>query len=828
MADSRPLLIFPSPESVPRSPGRGFGSNLPRPDSSLGRAERISERFENIISYVQDVPDDPYHVLVIETVGKNADFHKAVQKIPGLEWLAEIDEENVSLDDSYEEDSDELIAAKKAGGRLYVSSSNKQALQSLAGLWQQWKDNEPLDRGFGPWKHLFQYITDLRFWNEKDRLEHTGILDKWKEEVDIKAGTDSECAFEIELQFLRNEEDAARWFDKMVAYIESLEGKVDNQCRIDAIAFHAIKVTVPVSAVEHVLESHENDSNYPEWIRFPGIKYCRPIGQQLLADAELKNNPLEQVFTAPDSSPPVIALLDGIPLLNHESLVDYIVFDDPDDFASKYEASEQKHGTCMASLICHDDLSDTDRASVRRKIYVRPIMFPADNFQRIEQIPSKDFPEDLIERAVIRIFDEQGEANATCPTVRVINLSVGNIDQQFVREMSSWAKLLDWLSWKYKVLFIVSAGNFTGGVGGVDISEENGQLHSQFIQSIERTQIERKLLSPAESINSLTVGAIHFDFSPSEKAGLVNPHKDQHLPAEYSRNGPGYKQQIKPEILVSGGKMFYEQDADKFTPMPRNDIGQKTAYVGFLPEGMTNTMHTRGTSNSAALATHAAAHLFEILEELRSENAELTENYDALLLKSLLVHGASWGDMSDQYGVLKNSQNSHRFKRVIAKHLGYGEANFARVMSCTETRVTMLGFGELNQSGCHRFNLNIPEAVAGLHIRMVVTLAWFTPINPFRYGIRQAKLFFNVPGYSNENRQEADWQQVKNGSVQHEIFNIAHFAGNQIKIFVQCEADATEYLVETIPYAISFTLEAEEETGIDLYEMIEQSIHVPV
>ncbi|WP_423905974.1 S8 family peptidase [Candidatus Spongiihabitans sp.] len=826
MVASRPLLIFPSPEPVTRPKGHGGGSEPPSPVSSSERAERISKQFEHIISYIQDAPDDPYHVLVIETVGKTADFHKAVQQINGLEWLAEIDVDDVSLDDLYEEDSDDFKAARKAGGRLYLSSSNQQALNNLESLWQQWKDNKTLDRGFGSWKYLFKYITVLRFWDEKDRLDYTGILDKWKDEVNIKDGTGSECAFEIELQFLRNEEGAARNVDKMVDHIESLEGRVNNRCRIVEIAFHSMKVTVPISAVKHVLKSHENHSNYPDWIRFSGIKYCRPISQQLQTDAELEDNLLEQALTPPTASPPVIALLDGTPLLNHRFLADYIVFDDPDDFASNYNAAEQKHGTCMASLICHNDLSDPDRVSVGRKIYVRPIMFPVDNGQgRIEQIPSVDFAEDLIERAVIRIFDEHEEANAACPTVRVINLSIGNLDQQFIREMSPWAKLLDWLSWKYKVLFIVSAGNFDGEV---DTREEDGQLSQKFVQSMERTQIERKLLSPAESINSLTVGAMHLDFSSSEKNRLVNPYKDQHLPAEYSRNGPGYRQQIKPEILVSGGEMLYEQAADKFVPQLRNDIGQRAAYVGVLPEDITNTTHRIGTSNSAALATHAAAHLFEILEELRGETAELTENYDALLLKSLLVHGASWGEMNDQYEVLKNSQNSHRFKRVIAKHLGYGEVNFARVMSCTETRVTILGFGELNQSERHRFNLNIPDAVTGLHIRMVVTLAWFTPINPFRYGIRQAKLFFDVPDFSNTNRQEADWQQVKNGSVQHEIFNINQFTGNQIEIFVQCEADATENLVETIPYAISFTLEAEEETGIDLYEMIEQSIHISV
>ncbi len=826
MAASKPLLIFPIPVLVERPKGIGGGSKPPTPVSGLGRAERISQRFTEAINYIQDTPGDPHRVLVIETVGRVADFHKAVQQMDRLEWLAEIDTDDVFLDDLYEQDSDAYKSAKKEGGRLYLSSSNQQALHELKGLWDEWDKNQKLPYGRGAWKNVFEYIADLRFWDEKDRLDSTGIIDIWKGEVAIKRGSSSECDFDIELYFVKGKEDADARVATITDYIRSLYGKVNNQCRIDEIAFHALKVTLPVSAIVHVLNSRKADENYPEWIKFSGIKYCRPIGQQLRTDIEPENNPLEMEPLPPDDSPPVIALLDGVPMLNHRFLADYIKFDDPDDFANRYQPSEQKHGTCMASLICHNDLSNSERVSISRKIYVRPIMFPADmGSERVEKIPSMDFAENIIERSVVRIFDGEGDEDPLCPTVKVINLSVGNIDYQFIREMSPWAKLLDWLSWKYKVLFVVSAGNY---YGEVDINEEDVELHKKFIQSIEKNQIERKLLSPAESINSLTVGAMHSDFSPNGQIGLINPYENHDLPAEYSRNGPGYKQQIKPDILVSGGKMLYQKNVDTFIRQPRIDIGQKTAYVSPTLGGITNTTNKSGTSNAAALATHAAAHLFEVLEGLREENASLIEQYDSLILKSLLVHGASWGDMRTQYEVLKNEQTSHGIKRVVAKHLGYGKANFERVMSCTEIRVTILGFGELSQSERHRFNLKIPDAAAGLHLRMVVTLAWFTPINPFRYGIRQAKLFFNVEGLPKNTRQEADWQQVKKGAVQHEIFNINQFENDHIDIFVQCEADAIENFDETIPYAISFTIEAEEETDIDLYTMIEQSIQISV
>lgn len=829
MEFTRPLLIFPTPELVDRPGGHGGGEKPPEPDHSLGRAARISKQFESIISYIQDLPGDPSQVLVIETIGKTADFHKAVQKIDGLEWLAEIDMDEVYLGDSYESDSEDFKTADKQGGRLYLSSSNQKALKSLLGLWDEWKEKKELPQGYGSWRYLFTFMTELRRWSEKDRLENTGILETWKQDIEVKQGTSSNCTFEVELHFRTNGEIATNIENQLEIHVNSLEGQIDKQCRIEEIGFHALKVILPVLAIEDVFNAYQSGDHvsYPEWIKFDGIKYCRPVGQQLQTDIEPEDKTLELAVDVPSDSPPVVALFDGVPLLNHQLLKNYLVFDDPDGFAKNYEPREQKHGTGISSLICHNDLLNTERNSIPRKIYVRPVMYPDNSPDRREKVPNLEFSEDLIERAVTRIFDGDEVEDPVCPTIRVINLSIGNLNQQFIREMSPWAKLLDWLSWKYQVLFIVSTGNYYDEI----LVEESLDLfpvpEEQFIRSIETNQVKRKLLSPAESINSLTVGSIHFDHSGNGQSNLLDPYENQRLPAEYSRNGPGYRSQIKPEILVPGGRMLYEEiERNRYTQRLRNDIGQKMAYVGVLPENISNTTHNAGTSNAAALASHAAVHLFEILENLRRENQTLPEDYDALLLKVLLVHGASWGGMQGHYQILRNSQNSRRFRLVTAKHLGYGEADFERVMSCTEKRVTLLGFGKLNETERHRFYLHIPDSFEGLHIKLTSTLAWFTPINPFRYGIRQAKLFFQLPEFSTNNRQEADWQQVQNGTVQHEIFEIAQFEGDRIEIFVECAADAIEKLEQSIPYAISFTIEALAETGIDLYSAIEQSIAI--
>ena len=78
---------------------------------------------------------------------------------------------------------------------------------------------------------------------------------------------------------------------------------------------------------------------------------------------------------------------------------------------------------------------------------------------RPEGIPENCLAVDLIHRAVKRLFEgDQGEG-PVAPQIKIINLSIGDRARQFTQSMSPIARLLDWLSVKYGVLFVVSAGN---------------------------------------------------------------------------------------------------------------------------------------------------------------------------------------------------------------------------------------------------------------------------------------------------------------------------------------------------------------------------------
>ena len=82
-------------------------------------------------------------------------------------------------------------------------------------------------------------------------------------------------------------------------------------------------------------------------------------------------------------------------------------------------------------------------------------------------------------------------------------------------------------------------------------------------------------------------------------------------------------------------------------------------------------------------------------------------------MKALLVHGADWSDAWEKYeATLKNPGNRRTFREYVARFLGYGSANVARVLACTEQRVTVLGFGDLRDGDASEFRLPLPPSLS--------------------------------------------------------------------------------------------------------------------
>ncbi len=197
MADSDyPVLVFPEPVPADRAKLFGGGGTLRRPGVAR-QVERLAPQFQRLLDALENrriaIQDsslgiEPELALVLKTVGPPADFFRAVEKVEGLEWLAEYSVEDIPPGDGFEDANN---PEKSLSGRLFLIMSDGRALTELERLFNSWhRDSEaPFSRGLAPFKKVFEHLREIRPWDMEDRLADTGLLDDWREQE--KSGQDT-------------------------------------------------------------------------------------------------------------------------------------------------------------------------------------------------------------------------------------------------------------------------------------------------------------------------------------------------------------------------------------------------------------------------------------------------------------------------------------------------------------------------------------------------------------------------------------------------------------------------------------------------------------
>jgi len=843
-----PLLLFPhATEGIPSSRG-GFPPpsfhtpGVVRQKERLGPAfQRLEDAFEarraELSTSVTGM--EPEKVLVIETAGSVDDFQRAVRAIDGLEWLGEFEADAMEPDEDF---YDEKKRDEKIPHTLYLAMTDQQAVKEIVSLWNRWDtDKQPFPRGKTKWRDLFKLCRTIRYWSVEDRLSGTGLIERLKDTLLVKPG--DPISIEIEFWY-RNQKRLLRELEQFRARLSQKEGKIIATAQIDEIRYGAIKTRISSELASQIV-----NGQYPDFFKDDAVYCLRPEGQcasDIQDSAEHRDLPDRPLPT----EPPVVAILDGVPFDRHKFLLDRIELDDPQDFSEAYQAKDRKHGTAMASLVIHGELDDRKAQALKSRVYMRPVMKPVE-FKRgetLEEIPSDVLLVDLVHQAVKEIFDRNDGKNLS--TIKVINISLGDVSRPFNREPSPWARSLDWLSWEYKVLFCVSAGNFVGNIdlGLPDVFSElsDAEKSKKTISAMANTLPDRRLLSPAESMNAITVGSLHRDLAGKfdlKKRIDIQPFDD--LPDPVTRLGGGFRNSIKPDILMPGGRQLYMEFPDSASPgrtvykisPAKWAPGQSVASPGARPGRTDGTTYVRGTSGATALASRGAAQIHEALQELQGQNPNaIPDDNLAVLIKALLVHGAVWGAAYDKIQSLKALAKQGPFKQYAARFLGYGAVDIERVLECTEWRATAIGTDAIKKDQKLEYRLPLPPVLSrsGTRRRLTITLAWFTRINPAHRNLRRAKLSFDPPRQEDHlglSRKNADGHQVQRGTVQHEVLEgkrvSAYQDGDYFRIAVTCQKDAGDF-DDLVPFGLAVTLEVLDQVGIDIYSEIRDRLKTPV
>lgn len=838
-----PLLFFPNKERVSRSKLQSGVGNYHKP-SSQRQGVRLTPKFsvlnEQLLQkslYLQQGANGiiPEEVLILETIGSVEDFSNAVKKITGLEWLGEIDVDEIEPDEDF---FDNTNSNKSLSGRLYLMSTNSTAMTQLLSLWNQFVENPEIkfQRGLSKFKDVFQMLKDIRKWDVRDRFEETKLLDIWRESITMFP--DRVCRFEIELWYKSTRDKRAQSFAKVQQIITSYNGRIITNCDLPEINYHSILAELPANKISDIINNTDT-----ELVKCDNIMLFRPSGQIIMGNINSVEEssafePTNNDLFLP-SGPPRIAILDGYPLENHSILANRLIIDDPDGLNQYYQVEDRKHGTAMCSLIVKGDI-ESMCAYIPSPLYVRPIMKPNPNdLNRREFIPNDTLLVDLIHRAVKRMFEGENNEAPVAPTVKIINFSIGDPDRCFYHTMSPLARLLDWLSYKYKVLFIVSAGNVYNEVhyNGNETyfkALNRQEQESIFITSILNNRRNCRLLSPAETINNLTIGATHSDNSSILNMDTRHNPYECVFPSTYTPIGGGYRKSIKPDFLFAGGRQMYDFNILRGTPLKPTNYKRSPGIKVAAPDHTLNkTIYEVGTSNSAALTSRNGLFCFHTLEQLLA-HIPVENAYFPLIIKAMLAHGCNWDGISDNIDKYINSSLDARgMKSLKGKWIGYGIPDITKSLECTPHRATIIGFDKLKEEEAHVYKLPLPPSLSSQTInrRLTITLAWFTPVAMNNQRYRVARLWFESKNKIASKRINADDKAVKRGTLQHEIFEgnsaEAFIDGDTISIKVNCSKDAKSYS-EEIHYALMVSLEVAENINLPIYQEVKDRVAIPI
>lgn len=843
MNGERPLLIFPRPARVDRETRRS-GYQPPRlhKPSREQQARRLGPRLKALSraaqreaircqEYVQGIELE--QVLVLELI--SAIGFKGAARDAGMEWLMELEDTAEADEDFYHENDEEGDLTT----HIYMLFTDQQARTQMLTLFDLFKDGQLPDE-HSKWGKIFEHVKDCRLWDYRDRLEETGLLEDWRSR-NIPQAQRVQC--EAELWYRRDAAKRREAYRCLVRAVRAEEGQVLQACEVPEIAYQGALLQLPSGFAARLV-----DGERPDLVHQSQVMYFRPVGQGVSLQAAEGVQPLLGTPRPPEDvpGPPTVAILDGVPMSNHPLLRGAVEVHDPDNMEAGYSVAQMVHGTAVTSLVVNGCLEDRE-AKLTRRVLVRPILRPEQHPRASrEAMPPDELPLDVFRRAVEEIVSLNSDGRAS---VKVINLAVADPFLPFLNRISPWARMLDWLAHKHGLLFIVSAGNHAHDIqlpmGEADFTRlSQPERHESVIRAVRGDLRNRTILSPAESVNALTVGSLQADSStvPNGRR-LVAPVPEGSFPSPVSALGLGYRRAVKPDLLARGGRQLCAE------PLPGNPVklicidnsgppGLRAASPH--PQGGPGQRHFRGTSFAAALTTRAAATCLENLTALRTDLGvtQLEDEFLPVLVKALLVHSCGWPPHALKLACVGLDDSSWQHdKTTVARFFGYGVLAPGRTTACEDHRATAIGFGRLAEDEAHVFDFPLPDSLPPrvLRKRLVITLAWFTPIRPQNQKYRRAHLTLDIDagpaGLDIGSRLEADEKLSRRGTVEHAVYEWeqadSFTADSTLQIKVNCRSDAGGFArIGPVPYGLAVTLETAE--GIGIYARIRERIQEAV
>ena len=561
------------------------------------------------------------------------------------------------------------------------------------------------------------------------------------------------------------------------------------------------------------------------------------------------------------TSPFRALLLDGTPIAGHRSLNGGVAIEDVHDLVDLSVVAVRRHATAMASLILRGDLDSDGHPVPDSRLLAIPLLVDTEDGPN-----SRDdrLFVDVVHGALQRAF--HGD-DPLAPEAFVVNFSICMHGSHFAGRISSLARLLDWWSSEAGILFVVSAGNVVRSLPLPDTTifefeslspaERQAKVHA----AQRRHRHERTLLAPSEALNVLTIGAASLDLAPSgmdPAPGSVELQEEGDiLPAISNGLGLGPFRSIKPDLIGIGGyhEVLPVSSGDNLSLRTAHGSARTGLVVATAGPGISLQSRARGTSCAAALATRSLLNAAAALtaEGGPYEGIELSRNDLALLTRALAINASRWPDAAKSLYATevaeRGSSRSQQAAEEVACYFGYGFLDASLMGEAPLHGATLVGLGQVRKDQGLIFDMPLPSSLSGdsIHRSMLVTLTWFSPVEPARARYRLAALEAIAADGNvvRDSEEDKGWRLamksdppaavlVRRGTawsrrlVHKRVRTPDYGHGATLPIRVQCR-DTTGGGLDPdldIPFAIAVTLKIAETAEYDVHEEIRDQLSI--
>ncbi|MGG6166410.1 S8 family peptidase [Pantoea allii] len=702
-------------------------------------------------------------------------------------------------------------------GVEFVSQENKQVCvvfsdeQGLA-TFAEHLSSLGLDNTELTYKQILEALDGIECWSAEDRkswaLRRYGfpVAERFKLDVEL---------WPVEVAHHPRRIDLYTRFEQWLQ-----EQGISRQDKINLDSLLIYRVDVSLAQAEYLLA--HRDVRLIDLPPSSGISY-----QQINRDI----NTLPDHLISPAAKASRVCILDSGINTNHPLLSAAIA--ESASFIPDQDAFDQEgHGTAVASIALYGDVEACNQSN-----FWQPQLWLYNGKVLNERA---EFNAETIESTLttaVAYFTDLG--------CRIFNLSLGNVNAPYDgRHIRGMAYLLDTLARQYNVLFVVSAGNFSGSDAPPVPQNSWRDEYPDYL--LHEASI---IIDPAPALNVLTVGSVarHNATSDAQR----RPDDIQHLspatenqPSPFTRHGPSVKGAFKPDVVAHGGNAASSVRQGQWQAHMRG-LGVLSCHHQF--QGNTLFKELSGTSFAAPYITHLAGRLLNEYPEM-----------SASMLRAMLVNHASVSQemtqtfpeaMRDSYKNTPATKNREIERDVT----GYGIIDEDALYRSSENVVVMRCEEQIENNAHQFFELPFPASFlrsqrATREIR--ITLAYSPAVRTTRLDYTATRIGFRLvkgrsldevqASFNHQTQSETETrsddaqtnrvvsaQQRERGTVQSSVWTFRQRNPDEKWFIVVTRQDrdwGEAFSSEQEPYALVVTATDRDNEQAELYTQIQAQI----